>query len=116
MQAMHGGKATNDRIDSQKIAALRRGGRLPQASVSPAARRAPRARLRRRPPLLRPRAALLSPGHNTHSQDHLPELGKPLASTAHREGVAERCAAPAVHKTIAVDLALRSSDEALRRA
>jgi hypothetical protein len=26
MQAMHGGKATNDKIDSQKIAALLRGG------------------------------------------------------------------------------------------
>jgi hypothetical protein len=31
MQAMHGGKAKNDRIDSQKIAALLRGGLLPQA-------------------------------------------------------------------------------------
>jgi transposase len=31
MKAIHGGKAKNDKIDSQKIAALLRGGRLPQA-------------------------------------------------------------------------------------
>ena len=31
MKAMHGGKAKNDRIDSQKIAVLLRGGMLPQA-------------------------------------------------------------------------------------
>ena len=31
MKAIHGGKAKNDTIDSQKIAALLRGGRLPQA-------------------------------------------------------------------------------------
>ena len=31
MQASPGGKATNDKIDSQKIAALLRGGLLPQA-------------------------------------------------------------------------------------
>ena len=31
MQAMHGGKAKNDKIDSPKIAVLLRGGLLPQA-------------------------------------------------------------------------------------
>jgi transposase len=33
MKAIHGGKAKHDTIDSQKIAALRRGGMLPQAYV-----------------------------------------------------------------------------------
>jgi hypothetical protein len=42
MKAMHGGKAKNDTIDSQKIAALLRGGPLPQASGYPADMRAPR--------------------------------------------------------------------------
>ena len=32
-QALHGGKATNDQRASPKMAVLRRGGRLPQASV-----------------------------------------------------------------------------------
>ena len=33
MKAIHGGKAKNDKIDSQKIAGLLRGGLLPQAYV-----------------------------------------------------------------------------------
>jgi hypothetical protein len=31
LKAMHGGKATNDTLDAPKLAALLRGGRLPQA-------------------------------------------------------------------------------------
>jgi hypothetical protein len=42
MKAIHGGKATNDKIDSHKIAALLRGGMLPQASGYPAQMRATR--------------------------------------------------------------------------
>jgi hypothetical protein len=33
MKALHGGTATNDRIDAQQVAVLLRGGMLPQASV-----------------------------------------------------------------------------------
>ena len=58
MKAMHGGKAKNDKIDSQKIATLLRGGMLPKASVYPAEMRATRDLLRRRTPLRRKRAAL----------------------------------------------------------
>jgi len=58
MKAMHGGKAKNDKIDSPKIAALLRGGLLPQAYVDPAAMRATRDLLRRRTHLRRKRAAL----------------------------------------------------------
>ena len=43
MNAIHGGKAKNDKIDSQKIAAWLRGGRLPQAYVYPAEMRATRS-------------------------------------------------------------------------
>jgi hypothetical protein len=58
MQAIHGGTAKNDTIDSPKMAALLRGGMPPQADVSPAERRAPRDRRRRRTPLRHTRAAL----------------------------------------------------------
>ena len=47
MKAIHGGQAKNDTIDSQKIAALRRGGLVPQAYVYPAAMRSTRDLLRR---------------------------------------------------------------------
>jgi hypothetical protein len=43
MQARHGGKANNDQSAAHKMAVWLRGGLLPHASVSPAARRAPRA-------------------------------------------------------------------------
>jgi len=43
MQAIPGGTAKHDQIDSPKLAAVLRGGTRPQASVSPAQRRATRA-------------------------------------------------------------------------
>jgi transposase len=55
MKAIHGGKAKNDKIDSQKIAALLRGGMLPQAYVYPAEMRATRDLFRRRTHLMRKR-------------------------------------------------------------
>jgi transposase len=48
MRAIHGGKAKNDRIDAHKIAALLRGGMLPQAYVYPKEMRATRDLMRRR--------------------------------------------------------------------
>jgi transposase len=106
MKALHGGTATNDTIDSQTIAVLRRGGRLPQAYVYPAARRATRDLLRRRLPLKRQRAALLAHVQHTNRQDNLPEIGKTLASKANRDGVAARCPELAVQKRGAGALAL----------
>ena len=88
MQAIHGGKAKNDKIDSQKIAALLRGGMLPQAYVYPAAMRSTRDLLRRRTHLMRKRAELLAHVQNTNSQYNLPEMGKKIAYKTHRDGVA----------------------------
>jgi transposase len=113
MKAIHGGKAKNDTIDSHKIAALLRGGMLPQASVYPAQMRATRDLLRRRTPLMRKRSELLSHVHNTNAQDNWPEIGKNIAYKANREGVAERFDDPAVQKTIEVDLALVTYYDAL---
>jgi transposase len=106
-----GGQATHDTIDAQTIAALRRGGMLPQASVYPAERRATRDRLRRRTPLMRPRSDLLAQVPQTHSPSNLPASGQKIAAKANREGVAERLADPAVHKRVAVDLALSTYDD-----
>lgn len=115
MKAIHGGQANNDTIDAQTIVVLLRGGMLPQASGSPAERRATRALRRRRMPLARTRGELLVHVHHTHSPSPLPAIDTQSASKTNRDGVAERCAAPAVHKSIAVDLALLTSDDALRR-
>ena len=112
-KAIHGGKATNDKIDAQKIAVLLRGGMLPQAYVYPAEMRATRDLLRRRLPLTRQRAELLAHIQNTHSQYNRPEIGKKLASKGNRDGVAERFPAPAVQKRVEVDLALIDHDDRL---
>ena len=105
-KAIHRGKAKNDKIDAQKIALLLRGGMLPQAYVYPAEMRATRDLLRRRMSLTRKRAELLTHIQNTNSQYNLPEIGKKLAYKANRTGVAERVPAPAVQKSMEVDLAL----------
>ena len=108
MKAIHGGKAKNDKIDSQKIAALLRGGMLPQAYVYPAQMRATRDLLRRRIHLMRKRAELLAHVQNTTSQYNLPDIGQKIAYKANRDGVAERFADPAVQTSIEVDLGLIS--------
>jgi hypothetical protein len=76
MKAIHGGKAKNDTSDAHKIAAVRRGGMLPQASVSPAERRSTRDLWRHRTPLRRTRAALLAHGHNINAPYTLPDIGQ----------------------------------------
>jgi transposase len=113
MKAIHSGKAKNDQIDSQNIAALLRGGRLPHAYVDPAAMRATRDLLRRRTHLMRKRAELLAHVQHTNSQDNLPDIGKKIAYKANREGVANRFTDLAVQKHIEVDLALITYDDAL---
>jgi transposase len=113
MKAIHGGQAKHDKIDSHKIAALLRGGMLPQAYVYPAQMRATRDLLRRRTHLMRKRAELLAHVQTTNSQYNLPEIGQKIAYKANRDGVAERFAEAAVQKPIAVDLALITHDDAL---
>jgi hypothetical protein len=112
-KAIHGGKAKHDNIDAHKSAALLRGGMLPQAYVYPAQRRASRDLLRRRTHLMRKRAELLAHVQKTNSQYNLPEIGKKMAYKANREGVAERFNDPAVQKSLEVDLALITYDDAL---
>jgi transposase len=113
MKAIHGGKAKNDKIDSQKIAALLRGGLLPQAYVYPAAMRSTRDLLRRRLHLVRKRGQLLAHIQNTRAQYQLPEFGRRLAYPANRTGVSERFTDANVRKSIEVDLALLERYDAL---
>jgi transposase len=65
--------------------------------------------------LARKRGELLAHVHNTNSQYNLPAIGKKIAYTANRNGVAERFADPAVQKSIEVDLALITHYDALLR-
>jgi transposase len=113
LNAIHGGKAKHDKIDAHKMAALLRGGMLPQAYVDPAEMRATRDLWRRRTHRMRKRSELLAHVQQTDHQSNRPEIGKTLAYKANRSGVAARFAEPAVQKTIAVALGLITYDDAL---
>lgn len=68
MKAIHGGKVKNDKIDSQKIAAMLRGGMLPMAYVYPQGMRSTRDLLRRRLYMARQKAELQTHIQNTNTQ------------------------------------------------
>ena len=106
MRAIHGGKAKNDRIDSHKIAALLRGGLIPQAYVYPRRMRATRDLLRRRNHLMHKRAELYAHIQNTASQYNLSDpLGR-IAKPQNRRGLIERFDHGCVQQNMAVDMAL----------
>lgn len=113
MKAIHGGKAKNAKIDSHKIAGLRRGGLLPQAYVYPAAMRSTRDLIRRRLHLVRKRGQLLAHIQNTRAQYTLPVFGRKLAYKPNRVGVVEHFVDPSVQKSLEVDLALIDQYDAL---
>jgi transposase len=116
MKAIHGGKAKNDKIDSEKIAMLLRGGMLPQAYSYPKQMRATRDLLRRRMYLMHHRAEALAHIVNTASQYNLPAFSKKLTYAANRAGIAEGFTDPSVRLTIEADLGLVTHfDEQLRR-
>jgi transposase len=88
MKAIHGGKAKNDKIDSQKIAALLRGGMMPMAYVYPARMRATRDLMRRRNHLMRKRSQLYAHIQNTNSQYNLPDAFGPISRHQNRDSIA----------------------------
>lgn len=106
MRAIHGGKAKNDRIDAHKIAALLRGGLVPQAYGYPAAMRSTRDLLRRRLHVVRTRGQLLAHIQNTRAPYQVPAFAQRLAYPANRAGISERFTDRSVRKSIEVNLAL----------
>ena len=113
MRPIHGGKAKNDRIDAHKIAALLRGGMLPQAYVYPPEMRATRDLMRRRNYLMRKRAELLVHIQNTNSQYNLPAFGARLAKPHLRREAADHFPEPAVRESVAAVLAQPASNGAM---
>lgn len=115
MKAIHGGKVKNDKIYSQKIALLLRGGMLPISYAYPSGMRATRDLLRRRMHLVHTRAEALAHIQNSVSQYNLPPLAKKLTYAANREGVAEKFAHASTRKMIEVDLGMiAAADEQIR--
>ena len=106
MKAIHGGKAKNDKVDSEKISRMSRGGMFPMAYVYPRKMRADRDLLRRRCFFVRKRAELLAHIQNTNSQYNLPPIGRRLDRKKNREGVGEHFPLPGVRKSVEADIQL----------
>lgn len=103
MKAIHGGKTKNDRIDSEKIARLLKGGMLPEAYVYPPEMRGVRDLMRRRLHFVRKRADLMAHVQMTHQQYNLTPPGRRISSHVHREGMEDVFNDPAVKLSVAAD-------------
>jgi transposase len=106
MKAVHGGKAKNDRIDSEKIGRLLQSGLLPMAYVYPQRQRSLRDLLRRRTRFARQRAELMGHIQNLNQQANLPELGRVLKTKEQRPSVLEHFEQEDVKQSVQADMAL----------
>ncbi len=104
MKAIHGGKTKNDKIDSQKIAGLLRGGMLPMAYAYPQAMRSTRDLLRRRMYLMHHQSELLAHIQNTNSQYNLAVFAKPIKYSSNRAELGEHFQDPLVKKSVEADI------------
>jgi len=116
MKSIHGGKAKNDRIDSEKIARLLKGGMFPYAYVYPRAMRSTRDLMRRRIKLTRKRGDLMAHIKNTLSQYNLPAHPENLRYAKHRQPMRSAFPDPSVQRSIDLDLArIQFHDEQLAK-
>ena len=104
MKAIHGGKSKNDRIDSEKIARLLRGGTFPMAYVYPEQMRALRDLLRRRLFFVQKRSELMAHIQMTHHQYNLTAPAKSLVYKANREKLELRFQDESTNRMLESDL------------
>ena len=90
LKELHGGKAKTDRIDSEKLAMLLRGGNFPTSYVYPAAMRDTRDLLRRRGTIVRRRSATITHVQIVNHQQNLPAFEKSISYRTNRVGLADR--------------------------
>ena len=90
LKAIHGGKTKTDRIDSEKLAMLLRGGNFPTSYVYPAAMRDTRDLLRRRGTIVRRRSATITHVQIVNHQQNLPAFEKSISYRTNRVGLADR--------------------------
>jgi transposase len=104
MKAIHGGKKKDDKLDSEKIARLMRGGTFPLSYVYPREMRATRDLVRRRMFLVRRRSELLAHVQLTNQQYNHDPFEKMLQYASNRD-VLDRFEQPSVRLSVAADLA-----------
>ena len=87
MESIHKQKTKNDRIDSQKIAMLLKGGNFPLSYLYPEEMRSTRDLMRRRLFFVRKRGELLAHVQMTHHQYNLDSPGRKIAYRTNRNGL-----------------------------
>ncbi|MEP3480668.1 MAG: IS110 family transposase [Fuerstiella sp.] len=106
LKAIHGGKTKTDRIDSEKLAMLLRGGNFPTAYVYPAELRDTRDLLRRRCTIVKRRSATITHVQMVNHQQNLPAFPKSIAYKANRVGIADRFDGSSLRKMVSLDVEL----------
>jgi transposase len=104
MKAIHGGKKKDDKLDSEKIARLMRGGTFPLSYVYPREMRATRDLVRRRMFLVRRRSELLAHVQLVNQQYNHDPFEKMLKYAGNRD-VLDRFEQPSVRLSVEADLA-----------
>ena len=95
LKAIHGGKVKNDKLDSEKLALLLRGGNFTTAYAYPAKLRATRDLLRRRTHLVRLRAQTLTHVQIVNHQCNHEPFAQKLTYKSNRVGIADASNIPA---------------------
>ncbi len=103
MKAIHGGKKKDDKIDSEKIARLMRGGTFPLSYVYPREMRATRDLLRRRTFLMRRRSELLAHVQLVNQQYNHDPFEKMLQFASNRD-VLDRFELDSARQNVQADL------------
>ena len=103
MKAIHGGKKKDDKLDSEKIARLMRGGTFPLSYVYPREMRATRDLVRRRMFLVRRRSELLAHVQLMNQQYNHDPFEKMLKYASNRD-VLDRFEQPSVRLSVEADL------------
>lgn len=106
LKAIHGGKTKTDRIDSEKLALLLRGGNFPISYAYPAELRDTRDLLRRRGTIVRRRSATITHVQMVNHQQNLPPFEKSIAYKANRVGIADRYKEGSLRTMVQLDVDL----------
>ena len=106
LKAIHHGKTKNDRIDSEKLAMLLRGGNFPTAYVYPKEMRGTRDLLRRRCSIVRRRSGTIVHAQIVNHQQNLPAFPKPISYRSNRIGIVDRFEGDSVRRMIQLDVDL----------
>ena len=116
LKAIHGGKTKSDRIDSEKLALLLRGGNFPLSYVYPEKMRATRDLLRRRNTIVRRRSGTLTHIQIVNHQHNFPAFPKKISYKTNRQHIAQRFEHESVRTMVEFDVELANFyDDQIRR-